>query len=162
MRDRQVPPPAGRGRAPTPRAMPITVHCPGEPGDTPRSPPMLRWVGTNTRTDTGVQQSLNLADSQPGTQCTHGRVRADGGTPSPGPSPARAYTRWKTVSALLTLARAHCFANVRQHALNPVDIGRRVLLGCAHPELKTPRCSRVSHRPKKDIQDPDPTCGRTS
>ena len=40
----------------------------GEPGDTPRSPPTLRWMGTSTRTDMGVQQSLNLADSQPGTQ----------------------------------------------------------------------------------------------
>jgi len=57
-----VPPPAGRGRAPSP------VHCPGEPGDTPRSPPTLRWVGTITRIDMGVQQNLHLADSQPGTQ----------------------------------------------------------------------------------------------
>jgi hypothetical protein len=91
----RVPPPAGRGRAPSPvsspEAIPTTVPCPGEPGDTPRSPPMLRWVGTITRTDMGVQQNLNLADSQPGTQCTHGCVRANGGTPPPGPSPARRY-----------------------------------------------------------------------
>ena len=72
-----VPPPAGRGRAPSP------VHCPGEPGDTPRSPPTLRWVGTITRTDMGVQQNLHLADSQPGTQCTHGCVHANGGLPAP-------------------------------------------------------------------------------
>ncbi len=109
-------------RSPPPEAIVTTVHCPGEPGDTPRSPSTLRRVGMNTRTNTGVQQSLNLADSQPGTQCTHGCVRADGGTPSPGPSPARAYTRWRAVPALVTRDIAHFCANVRQHALNPVDI----------------------------------------
>ena len=65
-------PPAGRGkpppRSPPPEAIVTTVHCPGEPGDTPRSPSTLRRVGMITRTNTGVQQSLNLADSQPGTQ----------------------------------------------------------------------------------------------
>jgi hypothetical protein len=55
-------------RSPPPEAIVTTVHCPGEPGDTPRSPSTLRRVGMNTRTNTGVQQSLNLADSQPGTQ----------------------------------------------------------------------------------------------
>ena len=94
---------------------------------------MLRWVGTNTRTDVGVQQSLNLADSQPGTQCTHGRVRADGGTPSPGPSPARAYTRGKAVPALVTRDIAQFFANVRQHALNPVDIRSQGTFGMCSP-----------------------------
>ena len=54
-----------------PRAIVTPVHCPGEPGDTPRSPPVLRWVGAITRTDAGVQPSLHLADSQPGTHCTH-------------------------------------------------------------------------------------------
>ena len=58
-------------RSPPPEAMPTTVPCPGEPGDTPRSPPVLRWVGAITRTDAGVQPSLHLADSQPGTHCTH-------------------------------------------------------------------------------------------
>ena len=84
-----VSPPVGRGRAPspapTPRAIPTTVHCLGEPGDTPRSPPTLRWVGTITRTDMRVQQGLNPADSQPGTQCTHGWVHANGGASLPGP-----------------------------------------------------------------------------
>ena len=88
-RDLRVPPPAERGRAPspapTPRAIPTTVHCLGEPGDTPRSPPTLRWVGTITRTDMRVQQGLNPADSQPGTQCTHGWVHANGGASLPGP-----------------------------------------------------------------------------
>ena len=63
----------------------------GEPGDTPRSPLTLRWVGTIIRTDMGVQQGLSLADSQSGTQCTHGCVRANGGNPLSGPHlPGRA------------------------------------------------------------------------
>jgi len=46
-RDLRVPPPcAGRGLAPlpgpTPRMIATTVHCPGEPGDTPR-PPEPTW-----------------------------------------------------------------------------------------------------------------------
>jgi hypothetical protein len=51
--------------------MPTTVHCPGEGG-----------YSAFTRTDMGVQQGLNLADSQPGTQCTPGHVRANGDIPS--------------------------------------------------------------------------------
>ena len=37
----------------------------------------------------GVQPSLHLADSQPGTQCTHGCVHANGGSPPPLPPPPR-------------------------------------------------------------------------
>ena len=67
--------------APTPQG---DVHHGPLPGESPgilrvHHPRLGRW-GTITRTDMGVQQGLNLADSQPGTQCTPGHVRANGDT----------------------------------------------------------------------------------
>jgi hypothetical protein len=71
-----VSPPAGRVRAPSPVPTPRgDSHHGPLPGESPgilrvHHPRLGRW-GTITRTDMGVQQGLNLADSQPGTHRTH-------------------------------------------------------------------------------------------
>ena len=62
----------GEGASPLPGPLPPRRFS---PRSTAR---VRRGYSAITRTDMGVQQSLNLADSQPGTHCAHGCVRANG------------------------------------------------------------------------------------
>ena len=65
----------GEGASPLPGPLPPRRFS---PRSTAR---VRRGYSAITRTDMGVQQSLNLADSQPGTQCTHVVVCANGARP---------------------------------------------------------------------------------
>ena len=81
--DFDVPPCAGRGRAPSPDPSPR-----GDSHHGPQYGPS-RGILRVHQNRHGVQQSLNLADNQPGTHCTHVVSSRQWGRPPPRVSPPR-------------------------------------------------------------------------